>query len=234
MGNEDMYKLMVLHDAMMKEINSSSTCKEKLDYMMKELYSFKEIISSFFVGKENTIKNIYKSIRQSEYPYNKVTIYDINSAIHSYEEYFEGMKEFAYTVCDLQDNDEQNVDAINDTIRKVAVKDSEFVKSLFEKNKEESDIDNAMKDVESLIVLDAMIDEYIREAEQLCEKICRLNTEKYKESVNDGYNTLLCSITTFITLVVKHVFITFSDIEESMKERTPVHAPINKPTYQLF
>ena len=72
------------------------------DVLIEDIKSYNNIISSFFVGKENEVKQIYNSIKNKKFPFNKVDVLDINFISSTYLEYFEGMIEFINKVVYMQ------------------------------------------------------------------------------------------------------------------------------------
>ena len=90
---------------------------------------YSDFIKTFFCGRENEIKKIYEGIRNDSYPFNKITMIDVNMAIHCYSDYFTGLLQFANKISDLKDSDSVNPESVSKTLEMVKSKDKAFVDS---------------------------------------------------------------------------------------------------------
>jgi hypothetical protein len=226
-------KLIELNNITTEAINKSASCTEKLEYLQKELYSYSEIISSFFVGKENEIKEVYSIIRNNSHPYNKISVTDINLALHNYEDYFSGLTHFANLVCGLVDTDNQVEESISNRINSIKERDNEFVESLFE-NHEMVTIDSAMSEVEVLVDIYRELDEFIQVCKDVCNKVTTNDCKKYKTYISDAYGILVNSIHNYCTNCIKNILTIYSEIEDSIKVRESVKGSPIVPKYQIF
>lgn len=233
MGNMFIEKLHGLNDMMTSEYEKTDCPIQTCDLLKKELYAYSEIISSFFIGKEEDIKNIYKLIRNNERPYNKITCSDVNIAISNYSSYFDGLYHFVSTVCGLLDTDTQVSENILGTTDKVSEKDNDFVASLFV-NKETFNLDQAMQNVEALVDVYKNLDSYIICVVTLSNKIKENNCEKYKNEISVAYKVLVKSIRGYIANLISEILSTYSSIEESIKTRESVKGTPVAPEYQIF
>lgn len=220
---------------------AESTCNmSSADFsceMTKELNNYSTAIKDFFTGKEEEIKYIYKSIRENKFPYNKVSCYDINSALHQYMEYYPGLVEFINKLIDLKDSDNIDPSSVQSTIANVNNRDKEFICSIVcgEKNElEEMGINDAMKNVESLIDIYNSLSDYKKMVENACRTVDNNNCGKYCNEIKQGLKVLVTSITCFNSKVISEVVKTYDKIHQSIQERTPVKPPVETPKYQMF
>lgn len=214
-------------------LNSSEFCQE----MSNELTRYSEAIKNFFTGKETEIKFIYKSIRENSFPYNKVKCYDINSAIHQYMEYYPGLVEFINKLIDLRDTDTVDPSSAQSTIAQVNNRDKEFICSIVNGDKnelEEVSINDAMKNVESLIEINNSLNDFKKMVESTCRIIDNNHCDKYQNEIKQGLRVFVTSIACFNSKVISEVANTYDKIHQSIQQRVPVNPPAETPTYQMF
>ena len=232
MNNENLKKLIALHNETTSKFQSGK-CP---DIVIDEFNNFSNLIKEFFVGKEEQIKNIYNIIRNNSLPYNRIKIVDVNMARHLYNEYLEGLKEYADKYTSLREGDNIDKEAISNMTNRVSERDTEFIDSIFggEKNPEaEADIDTAIKNVETLIDIDGDFSKFISISNEICNKVISANTGSYTDAIDEGLKVFFKSISYYNFKCIKEIFETFEKIEESIQTRTPA---IDKevPQYQIF
>lgn len=208
------------------------------DVLIEDIKTYNNIISSFFVGKENEIKQIYNSIKNKKFPFNKVSVLDINFVSNTYLEYFEGMIEFINKVVDLNDSDEVSNESISSTINKINERDSEFIESIFGGSRcsESSvDINTAMLNVEKLIDINEDFSMFINTVNKVCEYAQNNNSSKYKNEIILALNVLLKSIRVYNRNCVSNILKTYDKITASIQVRTPASGVLHKvQKYQMF
>lgn len=227
-------KILNIYNTFIQDIKTNS---EYTRLTQKQFEMYGSIIKDFFVGKESEIKNIYNSIRNNSFPYNKVECIDINNAMNLYKDYFEGMWEFVNKVCDLRDTDDVKIDNIISTITKVNDKDKEFISSILGGDRNPSQVvtlDDAMKNVECLIDIDSKLQNYIKLIDTLCCKTNTLQTQKYNEQINNGICVVITSIGFFISRCMEEIIATYDRIIKSMTSRVPSTGTPEVPEYQMF
>ena len=203
----------------------------------KEIGKYSVAIQTFFTGKEDEIKFIYKSIRENSFPYNRVKCYDINSALIQYKDYFAGLVEFINKIIDLRDTDNIDPSAIQSTIAKINNRDKEFICDIIcgSKNElEEMDINDAMKNVETLIDINSTFDDYKNMVSNSCNIVDKNNCTKYANEIKAGLRVFITSIACFNSKAISEVIKTYDKIHQSIQSRTPVKGVVEIPKYQMF
>ena len=208
------------------------------DVLIEDIKSYNNIISSFFVGKENEINKIYYSIKNKKFPFNKVDVLDINFISSTYLEYFEGMIEFINKVVDLHDSDEVSNESISSTINKINERDSEFIESIFggcRCSESSVDINTAMLNVEKLIYINEDFSMFVDTVNKVSECAQNNNSSKYKNEIILALNVLLKSIRLYNKECISNILKTYDKITASIQVRTPASGVLHKvPKYQMF
>lgn len=198
---------------------------------------YSDFIKTFFCGRENEIKKIYEGIRNDSYPFNKITMIDVNMAIHCYSDYFTGLLQFANKISDLKDSDSVNSESVSKTLEMVKSKDKAFVDSLFggEMNPSTTtNIDTAMVTVEAFIQLDRNFDEFVLVTKSITNDATVSNSTKYNDQVLEGIRIFVSSFGYYNFRCIKEIIKTYNDIIDSMTSRTPASGVKEVETYQLF
>ncbi len=221
------------------EISTITGCEyDKISAATSKLFrSYSEYIKSFFCDKTDKIKEIYQSIREDKFPYNKITIIDVNMAIHCYSDYFTGLLQFAKKIADLKDTDTIDPSSVTSTIDNVKTRDRDFIDSLFggERNPvAEVNIDTSMVTVEAFIQLSRNFDEFDLVTHTITKDASVSNSKKYGNAVLDGLKAYATSIAYYNYRCLTEIIHTYNDITESMKYRTPAGGVKEVKTYQLF
>lgn len=236
--NMDKNKLIAIHDEVSREINSTNVTNDLMKLTEKEFLVYQELIRSFFTGKEDEIKSIYDSIKNNDYPYNKIQDIDIAYAENTYSQYLEGLMEFVNVTTKLKDTDTVPVDKVRDTINTVANKDKSMLSSLFGGDMNpviDMSIDVAMKNIEVLINIDGDFSKSIDGCNSVLVPL-RLSgiPDTYHNEIFDAVKILFESLRTYNFKCICTIFDTFEKIHDSIQTRTPVNGVVEKPKYQLF
>lgn len=237
MKNQSFERLEGILNNLTSSLNNCYDCKRYVDWTQNEFNEYSDIIQSFFVGKQNEIKEIYNAIRMNEFPYNKIRFIDINMAIHMYGDYFKGMTEFIRKVTDLKDSDEVENNSIQMTIEHVQKKDTGFIDSIIggERNPEtEVDLDTAMINIESLINIYNDFDQFKELLNTLCDNISSNGSTKYANEIASSMRAFIMSFSRYNNKCIKEILITYNNIRTSMEHRVPVDGDKKIPEYKLF
>ena len=220
-----------------QDIQQASTAIEISSITTRLFKKYSDFIKAFFCGKEDDIKKIYEGIRNDSYPFNKITMIDVNMAIHCYSDYFTGLLQFASKISDLKDSDSVNPESVSKTLEMVKSKDKAFIDSLFggEMNPSTTtDIDTAMVTVEAFIQLDKNFDEFVLVTKSITNDATVSNSTKYNSQVLEGLRIFVLSFGYYNFRCIKEIVKTYTDIINSMTTRTPASGVKEVETYQLF
>lgn len=224
-------------DKFVQDIDQTKSPLEISSLTIGLFNDYSEIIKTFFCGRENEIKRIYEAIRGDMYPFNKVSIIDVNMAIHCYSDYFKGLLEFANKISKLNDNNSVDPESVSKTLEMVRGKDKNFIDSLFggEINPEiTTDIDTAMVTVEAFIQLDKSFSEFVSVTKSVTNRAAASNSTKYNTQVMEGLRVFVSSFAYYNFRCIKEIVKTYNDIITSIASRTPARGVKEVETYQVF
>ena len=236
MGDLNIDKVQVIYDEAIKELESCTDRNEFANIIKKSFYCLSEIIRTFFSGKQNEIKSIYKAIRFNKFPYNRVNSIDFTQLLPVYDEYLHGLIEFTEKFTKLDDDIDVDIFKIEEMIGKVTDRDAEFIHSLFNgKIKVESmDLDNVMKNIEELITINDNFESIMNSANDIMSVICSKQSTKYDDIINKGIKVYFKSICYYNCKCIEEILKCYSRIHDSIQTRTPAGGVKEVPKYQLF
>lgn len=199
-----------------------------------ELGKYKGVVEDFFTGKADEIRFIYKSIRDNQFPYNRIFSSDSNKARHLYLEYYEGLKEYLTKLIDVKPSDELDMNKVTLAIGRVAVRDQEFISSIYAEDKnpsEEMDINSAMKNIEVLIDVYDGTDSMIADLKSYVDQS---SSSVSDEAISSGLKLFANSIRHFHKDMIKEILECYEKIHQSIQKRTPVSGEVKVERYQIF
>ena len=208
---------------------SENDCNDLVSLLREYFDGCKATVLSFFVEKKEEISNIYKAIRENAYPYNRISACDVNTMMHEYSEYCEGMAEFISRLMELQNSDGVDVNAIANKLTSVTDKDVAFINGLGSEV-EVIDIDSAMKNVEVLIDVYSNFNNYL----SIVERLNNMMDDEYSIQKKEGLKLIVESICRYHKEVIKKILVCYDDITSSIQTRTPVSGTKTVDRYQMF
>ena len=206
------------------------------EYVANEFETYSNIIRGFFTGKENEIKGIYMSIRQKEFPFNKIVSPDINEARNMYMEYFKGMTEYMFKMTELKSSDEINTDSLIGNINKIRERDRSFVESIFggEKNPPiEDDLNSTMRNVEVLIDVNSEFGAFKSKISNLINEY-NSSEDIYKPAISSAISVYINSIRFYNYMCIKAILNCYNAIINSIQVRESANPKPPTPEYQIF
>lgn len=208
-----------------------------MDYSGSIFESHDNSIKDFFSSQNKNLRNIYFSLRNKKFPYNKISSFNLREAYDLYQEYFSGMKEYVDTLLDLQDSDSVDSVVVENAIKEISKKDKEFINSILggERNStQDMNLDTAMENVEFLIEMKNGFSTFKDDVENVDKLLVESTSENYKEQKNHGVELLKESVSYFHERAIEEAKKCYEGVLNSMKVRVPVNGIKEIPTYQLF
>lgn len=210
----------------------NSNVKQSIMEMKEDLIRYvtqvKSSIAEFFSNRNviPEIHTVYNKLSSNANPHNKLSVCDVNLAIHHYNEYFEGLNEFVDVTMGIKSN-ELDLMAVNKKISEAIINDGKYIdKTIWSEDnacKDES-LSECMKQVEFLIDFIPTISEYETKATQNYDKLINIMNDdiELNESKIRVMYLQTRSIMHYLYSIVSYVVQIFYNICMSLKERTPV------------
>lgn len=224
---------------------TSFSCMGDFPTLLKSIFTkYMDGLRSFFSNKKAEIQSIYKAIRNKEFPNNRVSIIDINIASSIYFDYFHGLVDFVSRVGNLQTTDDVSKDVVVNKLNTVETKNRLFIDDLANgKNHladnsdnnelcEECDINSAMKNVEFLVSLNSLFDDYVYKIKEVID--ATNSSQEYYDVTLHAVKVLIESLAFFGAKCVDIIISTYNSIINSMQSRASARKQDAIPAYQVF
>jgi len=209
-------ELNSIHYNGMLERQSSNTVTEMAESVEKELTLYENFIPNFFYenGNEQSIRNMYRTLRDGEFTESTVDMVDLYESKRIYTEYHDGMSKFVREIISLKNDitQESADDTYRENLNKAKNADDGFVHQLFggEYNKKTSAVmTEAVKNIEFLIDFIPEIDSLKKESVDIAG-----SSSSKDELVSESVGLLYDSICNYCFGSIKTTMETYKSIHD--------------------